>query len=82
MLVVVDDAQWLDQASLLTLEFVARRLLAEPVGIVAAVRDPEGQARWRGSRTSGSRASTRGRPASCSTRPSTGGWRRACGTGS
>ncbi|MFI2102663.1 AAA family ATPase [Isoptericola sp. NPDC019693] len=42
VLVVVDDAQWLDQASLLTLEFVARRLLAESVAVVAAVRDPEG----------------------------------------
>src|SRR5690349_18397485 len=29
---VVDDAQWLDQSSELTLAFVARRLLAEPVG--------------------------------------------------
>jgi DNA-binding CsgD family transcriptional regulator len=37
---VVDDAQWLDQASALTLEFVARRLLAESVLIVFAVRVP------------------------------------------
>jgi DNA-binding CsgD family transcriptional regulator len=38
LLCVVDDAQWLDQASALTLAFVARRLLADPVGIVFATR--------------------------------------------
>ncbi|HET6392913.1 MAG TPA: AAA family ATPase [Blastococcus sp.] len=35
---LVDDAQWLDQASAQTLEFVARRLAAEPVAMVFAVR--------------------------------------------
>ena len=36
---VVDDAQWLDQASAQTLAFVARRLLAESVAMVFAVRE-------------------------------------------
>ena len=41
LICVVEDAQWLDQASAQTLEFVARRLAAEPVGIVFAVRDSD-----------------------------------------
>jgi hypothetical protein len=35
ILCLIDDAQWLDRASALTLAFVARRLLAERVGVVS-----------------------------------------------
>ena len=39
LICVIDDAQWLDRVSAQTLAFVARRLLAEPVALVFAVRD-------------------------------------------
>jgi DNA-binding CsgD family transcriptional regulator len=37
---LVDDAQWLDRASAQTLTFVARRVLAEGIAMVFAVREP------------------------------------------
>jgi DNA-binding CsgD family transcriptional regulator/tetratricopeptide (TPR) repeat protein len=40
LLCVIDDAQWVDPASAQTLAFVARRLSAEPVGVLFATRHP------------------------------------------
>ena len=37
---IIDDAQWVDQASIHTLAFVARRLRAEAVGVIFAEREP------------------------------------------
>jgi hypothetical protein len=40
LICVIDDQQWLDQASALALTFAARRLAADPVGLVFAAREP------------------------------------------
>ncbi|HWH20874.1 MAG TPA: ATP-binding protein, partial [Solirubrobacterales bacterium] len=40
LLCLIDDAQWLDDASAMALTFVARRLLAEAIAIVFVSREP------------------------------------------
>ncbi|MEC3979596.1 ATP-binding protein [Amycolatopsis sp. H20-H5] len=40
LLCVIDDAQWMDSASAKALTFLARRVTAEPVAMVLAVRQP------------------------------------------
>jgi DNA-binding CsgD family transcriptional regulator len=37
---LVDDVQWLDRASVQAMAFAARRLLADPVAVVFAMREP------------------------------------------
>ncbi|SDU69078.1 regulatory protein, luxR family [Jiangella alkaliphila] len=45
---VIDDAQWLDQASAQILSFVARRLAAESIVMVVAARASEDEQAWAG----------------------------------
>jgi DNA-binding CsgD family transcriptional regulator len=40
LICLIDDEQWLDRASVQALGFVARRLAADPVGVVFAAREP------------------------------------------
>ena len=48
LLCVVDDGQWLDQASAQALTFAGRRLFADRVGVVFGVRDPVSRPEWQG----------------------------------
>src|SRR6478735_2077511 len=48
LLCLVEDAQWLDDASGLILGFIARRLLAESVVIVVTLREPDTRHDFRG----------------------------------
>ena len=47
LMCLVDDAQWLDDSSFEVLGFVARRLAAESVAMVFAIRDGDGPGRGR-----------------------------------
>jgi len=40
LICLIDDAQWLDRVSAQTVAFVARRLAAERIGLVVALREP------------------------------------------
>ncbi|MFF0281492.1 AAA family ATPase [Rhodococcus aetherivorans] len=44
LLVVIDDAQWLDRPTLDAVAFAARRLTTERIGILVATREPQGPA--------------------------------------
>ena len=48
LVLLVDDVQWLDQASTQALAFAARRLLAESVAVVFALRTPGDEAELAG----------------------------------
>ena len=78
LLCVVDDAQWLDRASAQVLAFVARRLLAEPVALVFATREPGEE--FRGLPELRSGVCVRAMRGSCSARWSAGRWMSGCGT--
>ena len=54
VLAIVDDAQWLDRVSVQTIEFVARRLLAEQIVLLIAERDAPDRGDFR--RTAGAAA--------------------------
>ena len=46
LICLVVDGQWLDRASALALGFAARRLAADPVGLVFAAREPGAGGAW------------------------------------
>jgi hypothetical protein len=81
LLCVVDDAQWLDRASAQALAFVARRLLAERVAVIFAVREPGGEGSSPDCASSLSRVSTIPMRARCSAHASAFPWMSRCTRG-
>jgi len=80
LLCVVDDAQWLDRSSAQVLAFAARRLLAEPVGLIFASREPGEHLRVLPDlEVQGLRTRT---PGHCSARWCDGHWMSRSGSGS
>jgi hypothetical protein len=78
---LVDDAQWLDRASVQCLAFAARRLLAEPVAVIFAARQPDDRDELAG--LPGLTVTGLGDvDARCWPRRSAGGWTQRCVTGS
>jgi predicted ATP-dependent serine protease len=82
LICLIDDAQWLDRVSAQALAFVVRRLMAERLALVFAVREEEDARDLAGLpalavRVSGTRTRER-----CWRPWSVGWWTRACATGS
>ncbi len=78
LMCIVDDAQWVDRASLQAFAFVARRLLADRVALLFAVGSPTTPRACRHCPNWSSAGSATARLDGCSTRPSRGASTSEC----